>query len=514
MSQTFLEHAAGWRLSDWYALRARRRHIIACALALAFAALYAAAIVASDGNAILVVSLVALLVALVVMTNTTVGLYLLFGAAILFEQWEVAGVTPITANARLFQNLSAYTPIPLRLSLVDLLAFLTVASFGLRLALAKQPALRAGPFGWPVAAYGAVFAIGAVVGAARGGQNLDAALAEARAPLQLCLLYFLTANLIRERGQVWVLAWVFVALTAVKGLQGLFNYQEAASLGLSLEAVTGREDVVFFDVAVGLLLVMAILKARTRLAFALAAVLPLIFLAELLTERRFGFVALGAVVLVIALLTLVDDPHRGLVFVVLGAVAVGAYLVLFWDNDGPLGEPARALRSVLGDRTISVRDQLSNRWRDIENHNIAYTVRQLPLTGVGVGQAYLFQLEPPAPNFFAYWRYMTHNALLWLWLKAGPLGALALWFLVARVVLVCSALYVRLRDPGLRPVALLPVVLLVTQIVFSSVELGLTYSRSMIVLGTGLGLGAFLIEAAATERGRRDVRRAVPGGSA
>jgi len=32
--------------------------------------------------------------------------------------------------------------------------------------------------------------------------------------------------------------------------------------------------------------------------------------------------------------------------------------------------------------------------------------------------------------------------------------------------------------------------------VFSSVELGLTYSRTMIVLGTVLGLGAFLADRA------------------
>jgi hypothetical protein len=40
----------------------------------------------------------------------------------------------------------------------------------------------------------------------------------------------------------------------------------------------------------------------------------------------------------------------------------------------------------------------------------------------------------------------------------------------------------------------LPIALVVSQIVFSSVELGLTYSRTMIVLGVALGLVSFMAE--------------------
>ena len=101
---------------------------------------------------------------------------------------------------------------------------------------------------------------------------------------------------------------------------------------------------------------------------------------------------------------------------------------------------------------------------------------------------------PPLPASFPYWRYITHNAVLWLWLKAGPLGAFAIWFLVSRAVLVGSSLFVRLRDPALRWAATLPVAVIVCQIVFSSVDLGLSYSRTMLVLGTALGLTAALAD--------------------
>jgi len=183
------------------------------------------------------------------------------------------------------------------------------------------------------------------------------------------------------------------------------------------------------------------------------------------------------------------------VFAGVGALALAAYVGVFWQQSGPLGEPTRALRSVVDPSALSTRDQLSNRWRDIENRNIAFTIRQLPATGVGVGQQYLFQQEPPGLlGGFAYLRYITHNAILWLWLKAGPLGAFALWFLVARVSLVGSAMFARLRDPEARWLVTAPVALMVAQTVFSAVDQGLTFSRPMIVLGVTLGMTAVLRE--------------------
>src|SRR5205814_505783 len=170
-----------------------------------------------------------------------------------------------------------------------------------------------------------------------------------------------------------------------------------------------------------------------------------------LTQRRAGFIALGAVLIAVMLLVLISDPRRGLALAAIGTISLGIYLALFWGQSGPLGGPVRALRAVMDPASVSTRDMSSDAWREIENRNIAYTISQLPLTGVGVGQQYIFREEPPPlPASFTYWRYITHNALLWMWLKAGPLGAFALWFLVARVLLVASSAYVRLRDPARR----------------------------------------------------------------
>jgi hypothetical protein len=492
---THLSHESG----------APRAPLAVTTVALALAAVYAVAIVRSGGESLLLAPLVAAVVVLAVFAHPAVGLYVLFGSAILFEQFTIAGIVPIT-QARFFVNINAYTPIPIRLSVADLLVLLTAASLVVQRLRARGEPLRMGTFGWAVVVYFSIFILGTVIGAARGGAwKPDVALSELRAPFHFCVMYFLAANLVRDRRQLSIFMWLFVLMVGVKALQAILSYLEALSLPYSLRSITSHEDVVFFGVAIALGVMAAVLGLRTRLAAVLLALGPVILIAELVAYRRVGFIALGVTLIAFALLTLFTHPRRGAVLVAVGSLGLAAYAVIFWESVGPVAEPLRALRTVFDASATSLVDQYSNAWRDIEHQNIAYTIQQLPLTGVGVGQRYLFEREPSNIPF-PYWRFITHDALLWLWLKAGPVGAFGLWFLVARALLVGAALYRRLSEGWLRWVVALPLALVVTQIVFSSVDLGLTYSRTMIVLGASLGLTAFIAEqhpSAASGAGRR-----------
>jgi hypothetical protein len=491
--------SAVWPTSDQYVARASRASTVLAACAVGAAALLAIVVILSEGDLKIAAPLVVALVAIAIVAHPIVGVYVLLGAALALEQYPILGIDPLTAQTRFFQNLSAYSVIPLRLSVADLLMLLTFGSL-MRRSAAERLTYRMGPFGRAIAVYGAAFAIGTVIGVARGAWDADSAFAELRGPLYLCASYFVAANVIRSRTHVVTLLWVFVAVVGAKSLQGIFNYQVAQALPYGVDTVTSHEDVVFFDAAIAYAVLAVILGLRHKLVYALLAVQPLIMLAELLTQRRVAFVALGAAMFAVTLLVFAVMPRRGLLVAVAGLLSLGMYVAIFSEDTGPLGEPARAARSVIDPSSVQYRDQLSNAWRDIEDRNIEYTIKQLPLTGVGVGQEYLFHEEPPRLWGFAYWRYMTHNAVLWLWLKAGPLGAFALWFLAARVLLLGTRWVVQLQDRWLRWVAAFPVVLLICQIVFSSVDLGLTYSRTMIVLGMVLGIGAFLAQAHALER--------------
>jgi len=474
------------------AVRMRRVWVLIGGLAIAVAGSYAATLVATEGEPLLVVPLVGALVGLAIFTRPELGLYFLFAAAILLEQFEISGLSPLTARTNFFQNISGFSNVPLRFSACDVVAVMTLASWLMRRVVGANAPARVGPLRWGIAAYLLAFAFGTVIGAARGGSwDSIAALAEARGPIYACLLCFLTANLVRERSQLVALLWMFVLLVGVKAFQAIGNYVEVQTRGpYWIEAVTAHEDVIFFDVAVALALVMVALGLRGRLMYVLLALQPVILAAEVLTTRRVAFVALAAALLVVALMSAIDRPRMTLVVVAGATLVFALYAGALWDHHGPAALPVSIVRGVVDPNSLSWRDRGSNDWREIENSNIGYTVRQLPLTGVGLGQEYLFQREPPALTNFVYWRMMTHNAVLWLWLKAGPYGAFALWFLVAKVVLSGLSLYRRLDDPLLRAAASFPVLVTVAQIVFSSVDLGLTYNRTMIVFGVALGFVA------------------------
>src|SRR5439155_23441768 len=190
------------------------------------------------------------LVVIVALARPVAALYLLFAAALFLEQFDIPGISPLTSQTRFYQNVSAFTPLPLRLSACDLLILLTLASCALR-HIARHESLRRGPFAAAVMLYTGAFAVGTAIGIARGGAwDPSATLAELRGPLYVAISYFLTVDLIRDRARLSVLMWSFVLLVAGKAVQGIANY--IATSSMSLEAVTAHEDVIFFTVAIGL----------------------------------------------------------------------------------------------------------------------------------------------------------------------------------------------------------------------------------------------------------------------
>jgi hypothetical protein len=349
---------------------------------------------------------------------------------------------------------------------------------------------RAGPIGIAITAYGASFLIGMFIGISRGGfWNESAALAEIRGPLYLCATYFLAANLVRTRADTLRMGTFFVLLVSIKAVQAMWNAAVMFESGLRLEAVTSHEDVVFFDVVLVLAFAALIVRGRSWTTYGLLAAVPPILAAELLTQRRVGFIALGAAMTVAVLCLAALRPQRTLAIVIPVLVGLVVYCGVFWNSTSPFAQPVRAVKGIISPESISERDRLSNYWRDIENANIAFTLQELPVTGVGLGQEYLFKTEPFAQlTGFTYWRYMTHNAVFWVWLKGGVIAFFAFWLLVGQATVAAARLVRQLQQPSLVLVALFPLAIVVGQVAFSAVDLGLTYSRCMIVLGVGLGL--------------------------
>src|SRR5262249_10246220 len=133
----------------------------------------------------------------------------------------------------------------------------------------------------------------------------------------------------------------------------------------------------------------------------------------------------------------------------------------------------------------SERDRGSNAYRDIENADVIFTIKAAPLTGIGFGHPFLRPYPLPAITTFELEAYKSHNSVLWIWMKAGIGG------FVAMMYLFCSALRSGARamfetpEPDERVVTLTAAAYVLMYAVFAFVDMGWD-ARSMVMLGVAM----------------------------
>src|SRR6185369_14353447 len=89
-----------------------------------------------------------------------------------------------------------------------------------------------------------------------------------------------------------------------------------------------------------------------------------------------------------------DERMRFLRTVVPMTVFLALYCTVFWNNEGKLGSPVRLVKSGMSnDRETAGERYYSNLYREIEKFDLAWTVRQAPVAGIGFGKKY----EMPLP---------------------------------------------------------------------------------------------------------------------
>lgn len=433
-----------------------------------------------------------------------VAVYAFIVASLCFEQWPIPGLDPITTQTRFWQTMSgAGLPIPLPVSPAELLLLGTLALIILPAAVGRGPGIYGGALAKPMllflAAILGAFLYGYVKGPSGTVWNANAAWAEARSFVYMVVAYFLAATLISSRARVVRVVWLVLIGVGLKGVQGIYSFWQERRRGLELDAITGHEDVVFFSLfflLVAALVLYAYGREPRQLRASYIFIAPVLF-TTFATTRRIAFFVLAAGFIVVALALWRTRPRLFSRLAPVVLVVLLMYTAAFWNNSGSMfGQPIRAFKSQFGE--ASERDMRSDLWRDQENINVDLNIRSAPLTGLGFGRPYTFFVEQASLDStgFVYWIYITHNAVFWVWMKMGMAGFLAFWYLMGSGIAFGLITFRTLRDGYLRAVALTVVGLVVMQVLFSYGDLGLTYARSMILLGCMLGVLARLPEIA------------------
>jgi hypothetical protein len=339
-----------------------------------------------------------------------------------------------------------------------------------------------------VAALVGVVLTGAVHGVIAGG-DYKMALWEIRPTIYIAVMYFLATQLPDRLETVNAFLWTFVATVAIKSLQGSFLvFSVVLAGGPHPDFLLGHEDSVFFVLFLVLAAGLWLFRQKGALRRVATALVPLVILVNLANSRRVSWLQLGACSLVLLVLVWVRLPdRRRLVVGVLVAIAIvcAIYLPLYWNQTGLLGQPARAVHSMI---SPDPRDAASDLYRLVENANLQLNIKRSPFIGLGYGIPIDYVIPiVDLSRIDPFIKYIPHNTLLYVWMRVGALGALVFWsFIGFAIVSACRLL--RARDPRLALYGAVAVCALVNYLIEGYLDLGLFWFRVAMIMGCMLGV--------------------------
>ncbi len=191
--------------------------------------------------------------------------------------------------------------------------------------------------------------------------------------------------------------------------------------------VTVHPDSMLFASAFCLVIVLLLQGFDRRCALAL----PLLLGGMIANNRRVVWIELAVGLAVVYALSPRTPAKRAVMRMAVVVLPVALlYSAVGWSSGTGIFAPVRILRSMVDSKVDG-----STAWRDLENYDMAYTLRRNPLLGTGYGHGYeeIIQL-PDISEAYSLYRYAPHNSILGLWVYGGLVGFTALWSMLVVAV--------------------------------------------------------------------------------
>jgi O-Antigen ligase len=429
-----------------------------------------------------VVALPGLLFCVWVINSPEIGLYTLFGAALLFAVQPLTFATSIT-DLPFFVNLPGPGVTP-----AEILIFATLVGVIGRVATNRRESL--GRLIWPYLAYGGAVVVGEINGLFHGG-DFRLSLWEIRPQVYGLIIFTIATVLLRDRAQLKILLVILLIAEAFKAADGLYRYFVVLDpqMAAMLETNQAHEDSYLLGLFV-LAAAVGFIWLRRPIIVLLFALSPLVFLAITVNHRRAGELGLGFEIALVMVLGFIMEPRmrRGILIaaILLGGMA-GAFLVTFWNHDtGTIGQLVRPVKSLFDP---SIRDQASDQYRINEAHNLKATYRTSPLLGIGFGHPYyIYWAQIGASKVDPLWNLIPHNNILWIPMRMGVLGLVTFWGLISAAIAEGVWVMRNLNDAFLRGAIVFALAAMVGVLFIGYVDIGLESYRNMIVLGVMLAV--------------------------
>jgi hypothetical protein len=213
------------------------------------------------------------------------------------------------------------------------------------------------------AMYAIAVVVGLGVGLAHHGQ-MKVGLWELRSWYYLGVVYLLTSSFFAGRNMLRPLLWTLVLGSGFKSLEGVYNYFVVArKMTPRPEAILGHEESFFFALFLLTTIALWLFQIRGRLRYVATAFAPLVLMADLGNSRRTAFLLVYAGLAALLVIAYVGMPERRSALKQVNAIlaiAGLAYLAVFWNHGGAIGQPARAVHAAVAPNP---RDKASNQYR-------------------------------------------------------------------------------------------------------------------------------------------------------
>jgi hypothetical protein len=340
----------------------------------------------------------------------------------------------------------------------------------------------------PALAFMAFLLFGLVYGIGTGG-DLRIALWEARAIFYLIALLVLTSNLTETAAQANRVIWMAMAALFIKGTIGSLYYLLVLKGDLTgVERISEHAAAMHLNTLFVLGLAAWIYKTSVTKRAVLPLMIPFVMLGYIAMQRRAAFVTL-AVAFVLAVAVLYRERRRAFWLAVPGlAVLSAVYLAVFWNSQSVLAVPSQAIKSVIAADQASSEDRSSTDYRVIENRNVRFTVQQHPLTGVGFGRKfYMIEPLPDISARFDWWEYITHDSVMWIWMKTGVGGFFSLLFLMGLAVMRGAQALQRRPGDDFSAVLLTATLYIVMHFIYACADMSWD-AQSAVYVGAMMGL--------------------------
>lgn len=378
------------------------------------------------------------------------------------------------------------------ISPLEAFLMLTLLSWLGRLLLFHRGRMRehivTGPLFAPVLIFTLFVVFGLFNGVVLRNGDAKIALWESRSIFYLPLTFFLTSNLIKTRKQMVTLVWAIVTGVFVEGVFGTRYFISVMNASLA-----GYTDIMDHPAAIHMNAVFVycaaiwVYRVSYTKRFILIGMLPFIGLTYVAAQRRSAFVSLA--IAVGLLLFVLIKLNRKLFFIAAPTAALlgVVYIIAFWNSSGALALPAQAIKSVVAPDSVGVADSDSNRYRIVENANSQWTIRNNLLTGVGFGNKFWILIPMADISFFEWWEYITHNSVLWIWMKMGVGGFVSMLMMASLSLMKGVEMIWKMPNNEMGAIASFATLYLVMHFIYAYVDISWSH-QNMLFAGTTIGI--------------------------